>query len=79
MIGVLVALVLQRPVACLVRKTKLPRGLWSGLLVFALLGAVLVLLGFLADRIAAESAGFPEWLAGLTPQLEKAFGDMRIR
>jgi len=75
-IGVLVALVLQRPVACLVRKTKLPRGLWSGLLVFALLGAVLVLLGFLADRIAAESAGFPEWLAGLTPQLEKAFGDM---
>jgi sporulation integral membrane protein YtvI len=75
-IGMLIAFVLQKPVAYLARRTKLPRGLWSGLLVFVLLGAVLVLLGFLAERIAAESAGFPEWLRGLTPQLEKAFGDM---
>ena len=75
-IGFLAALVLQKPVAALAHKTKLPRGLWSALLVFALLAVLLLLLGVLADRIAAESAGFPEWLAALAPQIKIAFGDL---
>ena len=78
-IGFFAAMLLQKPVAALTRRTKLPRSVWSVLLVAALLSAVFLLLGALISRIAAESAGFPEWVSGLAPEVKRAFGDLEIR
>lgn len=72
-IAFLVALILQRPVRYLSKKTKLPRGIWSCVLVLTILAALVGLLIFLIYRIGIESIGFINWIGAKGPEIKEAF------
>ncbi len=74
-IGLLVAIILQKPVAFLTEKTKLPRVLWSILLVVLVLCALFAVLGIVVWRLVAEAEGFVSWLSGLVPDIKQTFND----
>ena len=69
-IGVIVAICLQRPVAFLTRKTKISRTLWSILLVFVVLAALVGLIFLIIWKVIDEAGGFVEWVQNLVPQIK---------
>ncbi|MDD6251105.1 MAG: sporulation integral membrane protein YtvI [Oscillospiraceae bacterium] len=69
-IGVIVAICLQRPVAFLTRKTKISRTLWSILLVFVVLAALVGLIFLIIWKVIDEAGGFVEWVQNLIPQIK---------
>ncbi len=74
-IGLLVAIVLQKPVAFLTKKTKLPRTFWSIILVLLVLCALFAVLGVLVWRLVAEANGFVSWMSSLVPEIRQTFND----
>ncbi len=74
-IGLLVAIVLQKPVAFLTEKTKIPRTFWSILLVLLVLCILFAALGVLVWRLVAEADGFVGWLSSLVPEIKQTFND----
>lgn len=74
-IGLLVAIVLQKPVAFLTEKTKLPRTFWSILLVLLVLCALFTVVGVAVWRIIAQADGFVSWISSLVPEIRQTFND----
>ena len=74
-IGLLVAIILQKPVGFLTKKTKLPRTFWSILLVLLVLLSLFAVIGVVVWRLVAEVDGFVSWLSGLVPDIKQTFTD----
>lgn len=74
-IGLLVAIILQKPVGFLTEKTKLPRTFWSILLVLLVLLSLFAIIGVVIWRLVAEADGFVSWLSGLVPDIKQTFSD----
>lgn len=72
-IGLIVAIVLQRPVAWLTQKTKVARGFWSCLLVLTVLCAIFALIFLVVWQLTKEVPGFTKWLMGLAPDIKHTF------
>lgn len=72
-IGLLVAIILQKPVAYLTEKTKLGRGFWSCLLVLTVLCALFAVIGLLGWALYEEAPGFAKWLTGMVPDIKNTF------
>ncbi len=77
-IGVIVAIVLQRPVDWLTKKTKLPRTVWSITLVIAVFVALSAIVCFLFFRIYVEASGFvteklPQYMPVLTEAVNNVY------
>ncbi len=72
-IGLVVAVVLQRPVAWLTKKTKVSRGFWSCLLVLTVLCALFALVALIVWQLTKEVPGFTKWLMGLAPDIKSTF------
>ncbi|MBR3971493.1 MAG: sporulation integral membrane protein YtvI [Ruminococcus sp.] len=75
-IGLLVAIVLQKPVGFLTERTKLSRTFWSIVLVVSVLVAIFTLIGVVIWRLVEEADGFTDWLTGLIPDIRQTFTDM---
>lgn len=75
-IGLLVAIILQKPVGFLTERTKLSRTFWSILLVVSVLVAIFALIGVVIWRLVEEADGFTNWLTGLIPDIRATFTDM---
>ena len=65
-IGFIVAIVLQKPVAWLAQKTRVARGIWSTLLVILMLAVIVLLLIWVLVKVYNE---FYSFAASLTDQL----------
>lgn len=78
-IGFACAIVLQRPVRFLTKKTKLPRALWSVVLVIVILTVFFLLLVFLGRQLYAQSAGLVSFLRNSLPGLREAFNSISDR
>ncbi len=74
-IGVIVAICLQRPVAFLTRKTKISRTFWSILLVFVVLAALVGLIVLIVWRVLNEAGGFVHWIQSLIPDIKNTFNE----
>lgn len=72
-IGLVVAIILQRPVDFLTKKTKLPRTLWSIVLVLAVLLTLFALIGLVIWKLCEEAEGFASWLTGFIPDIQQTF------
>lgn len=72
-IGLIVAIVLQHPVAFLTEKTKIARGFWSCLLVLTVLCAIFALISLVVWQLTKEVPGFTKWLVGLAPDIKRTF------
>ncbi len=72
-IGLIVAIVLQRPVAWLTQKTRVARGFWSCLLVLTVLCAIFALISLVVWQLTKEVPGFTKWLMGLAPDIKRTF------
>lgn len=75
-IGLLVAIVLQRPVAWLTEKTKMSRGFWSVLLVLVVLCLIFALIALLLWQVAQEAPGFVGWLTRRAPDIKNTFNQV---
>lgn len=75
-IGLLVAIILQKPVAYLTEKTKVGRGFWSCLLVLTVLCALFAVIGLLGWALYEEAPGFAKWLTGLVPDIRDTFNSV---
>lgn len=75
-IGLLVAIILQKPVGFLTERTKLPRTFWSIALVLLVLVAIFSLIGVVIWRLVEEADGFTDWLMGLVPDIRNTFTNM---
>ncbi len=77
-IGLLVAIILQKPVAYLTEKTRGGRGFWSCLLVLVVLCALFAVVGLLAWGLYEEAPGFAKWLTGLVPDIKHTFDKVTV-
>ncbi|MBQ4105135.1 MAG: sporulation integral membrane protein YtvI [Clostridia bacterium] len=75
-IGLLVAIILQKPVAYLTEKTKMTRGFWSVLLVLVVLCLLFGLIALIVWGLYEESPGFVIWLKGKAPEIVGTFNQM---
>ncbi|MBQ8000948.1 MAG: sporulation integral membrane protein YtvI [Ruminococcus sp.] len=75
-IGLLVAIILQKPVAYLTEKTKVGRGFWSCLLVLVVLCALFAIVGLLGWALYEEAPGFAKWLTGMVPEIRNTFNSV---
>lgn len=75
-IGLVVAIILQNPVAYLTEKTKMPRAVWSILLVLAVLVTLFGVVGLGIWWICSEAEGFANWLTSLVPEIQNSFNDI---
>lgn len=75
-IGLLVAIILQKPVAFLTEKTKVGRGFWSCLLVLTVLCALFAIVGLLGWALYEESPGFAKWLTGMVPEIRNTLNSV---
>ena len=71
-IGLIVAILLQRPVGYLAEKTKLGRGFWSVLLVVLALLAIFGVIALAGWGIYSEAPGFALWLKGKAPEMVRS-------
>ena len=83
LLAVAVSLLLERPVAFLHRKTRIPRGLIGTVLILGTAGAVGSLLGFLVTRAAEElgefAASLPETLTRWSGELNALLSRLPLR
>ncbi|MBQ8533224.1 MAG: sporulation integral membrane protein YtvI [Clostridia bacterium] len=75
-IGFIVAIVLQKPVAWLAQKTKISRGIWSTISVILLLAAAVVLLGALGFYLYNQLMSFADVIQSYIPTLTKTVHDL---
>ncbi len=75
-IGLLVAIVLQRPVAYLTEHTRVSRGFWSVLLVLVVLLAIFALIGGVCWGLYSEAPGFAKWISGLAPDIKNTLQEV---
>lgn len=75
-IGFVVAIMLQKPVDYLDKKTKVPRTVWSISLVLLVLCAIFGIITLIIWQIIDNSDGFGSWLVGLVPDIRKATGNV---
>ena len=61
-IGLVVAIILNRPITFLTKKTKIPRGIWSFILVLSSLALIFTLIGLIGYRIYVEIESFVTWV-----------------
>lgn len=73
-IGFVVAIILQKPVDYLDKKTKIPRTVWSILLVLLVLCAIFGVITLVVWLIIDNSDGFGSWLMGLVPDIKEGVG-----
>ncbi len=78
-IGFACALLLQKPVAFLQQKTRLPRGFWAVVLVVLLLGLLFGGVGYLAYRLYNELLAVVGNMADELPALQQALGEWNAR
>lgn len=74
LIGFVVAIILQKPVDFLDKKTKIPRTVWSISLVLLVLCAIFGLITLVVWLIIDNSDGFVSWLTGLVPDIKEGVG-----
>ncbi|MDO5123070.1 MAG: sporulation integral membrane protein YtvI [Eubacteriales bacterium] len=72
-IGLVVAVCLQKPVAWLVKKTKINRTFWSLLLVLTVLCAIFAAIGLVGWQLSKEIPGFLVWIKSLVPNVKNTF------
>ena len=75
-IGLIVAIVLQSPVNFLTEKTKIPRTVWSIVLVLLVLFSLFAIIGLVVWKIIAEADGFADWIMGLVPDIKDTFSNI---
>lgn len=75
-IGLLVAIMLQRPVNYLTERTRMSRGFWSVLLVLVVLIAIFALIGGVCWGVYSEAPGFAKWIAGLAPDIKNTLQEV---
>lgn len=75
-IGLIVAIILQSPVNFLTAKTKIPRAVWSILLVLLVLIVLFALIGLVIWKLIQEADGFADWLLGLVPDIKHTFSEI---
>ena len=75
-IGLLVAIILQKPVAYLTEKTKVGRGFWSCLLVLTVLCALFAIVGLVGWALYEEAPGFAKWLTGMLPDIKNTLNSV---
>jgi len=73
LIGLVAAIVLQKPVNFLTAKTKLPRTFWSVLLVIAVLLSLFGIIGLLIWYFVSEAGNLADWLMGFVPDITATF------
>ncbi len=79
LIGFVCALVLNKPVTFLSQKTKIPRGIWSLVLVAVLLSVLFGGLAFLGYRLYDQLLALVAKLTGMIPSLRESFSDLGSR
>ncbi len=77
-IGAVIAICLQRPVAFLTRKTKIGRTFWSILLVFLVLAALIGLIVLIVWQIIQEAGGFAQWVQSLIPNIKSTVNEITV-
>lgn len=75
-IGLLVAIILQRPVAWLTEKTRMSRGFWSCLLVLVVLCLIFALIALILWQVAQEAPSFVTWLTKMAPNIKNTFTEV---
>ncbi len=75
-IGFIVAIILQKPVDFLDKKTKVPRTVWAISLVLAVLCAIFGVITLIIWAIINNSDGFGSWLMSLIPDIKKGMGNV---
>ena len=75
-IGFICALVLQKPIAFLSEKTRIPRALWSFILVGAILSVLVGLLVLAGYGLYAQASDLIENLTQGTPAIESSLADL---
>lgn len=75
-IGFIVAIILQKPVDFLDKKTKIPRTVWAITLVLAVLFAIFGVISLVVWAIIDNSDGFGSWLMGLIPDIKNGVGNV---
>lgn len=78
-IGFLVALVLQKPVAFLAQKTHIKRGIWSAFSVVLIIVVLFSLLIWLGIKLYNEMLSFADSLTGLIPSVTETFSSLSDR
>jgi len=77
-IGFIVAIVLQKPVDYLTKKTKVSRTFWSIALVLLVLISLFALIGLIIWKLVEEADGFADWLMGIVPDIKQTFADISL-
>lgn len=75
-IGFICALVLQKPIAWLSKKTRIPRGIWSLILVAAVLTLVFGGIGFLGYNLYDQASQLVTRLTNELPAIKDAFSSL---
>ena len=75
-IGLVVAVCLQRPVAYLTEKTKISRGFWSCLLVFAVLLLFFGIIALIMWWMVSETENIVPWITSKVPAIKATFDDI---
>ncbi len=74
-IGLVVAIILNRPITFLTRKTKIPRGIWSFIFVITSLAIVFSLIGLIGYRIFVEFESYVTWVISNKDSLLATFNE----
>ena len=77
-IGLIVAIILQKPVDFLTEKTKPGKGFWSCLLVLVSLCAIFGVVALLGWALYEETPGFAKWLTSLVPSIKNTFDNVSV-
>ena len=77
-VGLVVAIILQNPVAYLTEKTKLPRTFWSILLVLTVLFTLFGVIGLGIWWICLEADGFAKWMTSFVPEIQTTFENVSL-
>ena len=75
-IGLVVAICLQRPVAYLTEKTKVSRGVWSCLLVFLVLCVLFGIIALVMWWLVSETENLIPWITSKVPAIKSTFDDI---
>lgn len=75
-IGLVVAICLQRPVAFLAEKTKISRGVWSCILVFLVLLILFGLIALILWWIVSETENIIPWITSKVPAIKGTFDNI---
>lgn len=78
-IGIIVAIALRRPVDWLTKKTRIPRGIWSAVLVIFTLVSLISILSFVIYKLYGEFSSFLSSLPSYVPSITSAFSSINSK